>query len=315
VRRSDALRALALAPALGSAWIAPARAQTLATIRYLSSPSDDQLPVLYAQKNNLFQAAGIELVAQRAQSGAAVAQAVVGGAIDIGKGSLMSLIAAHARGIPFELIAPAAIHREGSSTNSAVIVAVDSPIRSVADLPGKVVSSTAVGDIGYLGVRALVDAAGGDSSAVRWVELPTSAVAAAIEAGRVEAGITVEPYMSKLLAGGKVRVLVDPLNGYRRQILEGAYFAMHDYIGAHRDAVARFARVLQQAATYTNAHLAETLPLFIAYSGMDPETVMKMHHAEIATTFDAADIQPIVDTAAKYKTIPQRFDARELIAR
>jgi hypothetical protein len=54
-------------------------------------------------------------------------------------------------------------------------------------------------------------------------------------------------------ATGKVRVLVDMLNGCKRPILEGAYFAMH------ADAVARFARVLQQAAVYTNAHTAGTI--------------------------------------------------------
>jgi hypothetical protein len=60
-------------------------------------------------------------------------------------------------------------------------------------------------------------------------------------------------------ATGKVRVLVDMLNGCKRPILEGAYFAMHDYVVAHADAVARFARVLQQAAVYTNAHTAGTI--------------------------------------------------------
>lgn len=315
MRRTHALRALALAPSILSAPSVVLSQGSPATIRYFSSASDDQLPVLYAQKAGLFQEAGLNLVAERAPSGAAVAQAVVGGAVDIGKGSLSSLIAAHVRGIPFELIAPAAIHREESSINSAIVVAVNSPLHAPLDLQGKVVASTAIGDIGYLGTRAMIDGLGGDSSTMRWVELPTSAVAAAIEQGRIDAGITVEPYMSKDLATGKLRILVDPLNGYRRPILEGAYFAMHDYIAAHRDTVARFVRVLQQAATYTNAHTAETLPLFIAYSGMDAETATKMRHAVIATTFDASDIQPVVDMAAKYKVIPHGFDAREMIAR
>jgi len=126
--------------------------------------------------------------------------------------------------------------------------------------------------------------------------------------------VTVEPYMTKDLSAGKVRVLVDMLNGYKRPILEGAYFAMHDYVVAHPDAVARFARVLQQAAVYTNAHTAETIPLLVAYTGMDPDTATRMHHAVIATSFDAADIQPIIDLAVKYKVIPKRFEAREMMA-
>ncbi|HXF34023.1 MAG TPA: ABC transporter substrate-binding protein [Candidatus Acidoferrales bacterium] len=294
----------------------PSRAQTspnLTTIRVISSPSDDLRPMLYAQKAGLFTKAGLNVVLERSSSGAVVAQAIVGGAMDVGKASLSSLIAAYARGIPFELIAPSAIHR-ASSANSAVIVTTASPIRAPLDLQNKTVSCTAIGDIGYLGLRAMIDAQGGDSSTVKWVEIPTSAVALAIEQGRVDAGVTTEPYMTKDLRSGKVRILVDMLNGYPRPILESAFFATKDYVEKNRDVVARFAKALQQASSYSNTHEAETVPLFAAFGGLDADTAAQMHRTFTPTTFDAAQIQPVIDLAAKYKVIPRRFDAREFIA-
>jgi hypothetical protein len=60
--------------------------------------------------------------------------------------------------------------------------------------------------------------------------------------------------------------------------------------------------------------MTELLPLLIANTGLEPDVAAKMHHAQIGTTFDASQVQPIVDLVAKYKIIPHGFDAREMFA-
>jgi len=307
------LRALVVAASiLAASSAATAQPSSVTTIRFIAAASDDLLPFWYAQSTGLFRAAGLNVVTSSAPSGAIVAQAIVGGADDIGRASLSSLIAAHIRGVPFVLFAPSAIHRKQSSVNSAILVAANSPLKSVLDLQGKVVSCTAIGDIGYLGLRSMIDAQGGDSSTVRWVEIPISAVAAAIDQGRVDAGVSSEPFMSRDLTAGKVRSLADMLDGYPGEILEGAYFSMHDFAAANPDAITRFVRALRQAALYVNAHSSEMVPLLVANTGMDPDVAARMHLAVIGVTFDPSQIQPVVDAAAKYKIIPQRFDARDM---
>ena len=290
----------------------PAQQPAVTTIRFTSTGSDDMRPILYAQSAGLFQKAGLDVEINKAASGATVAQAVVGGAMDVGKSSLVSLITGYARGIPFVLIAPSAIHQKDDA-NDGILIAANSPLKSVLDLQGKVVACTAIGDIGYLGTRAMIDSLGGDSSTVKWVEIPTTALGPAIEQGRVEAGITIEPYMSGALATGKFRILADMLNGYSKPILESAYFARKDWVDAHRDAVARFAKVLAQASEYANTHVNETVPLLVSFTGMDPATATKMHKTFTALTFDPAAIQPVIDTAAKYQFIPKAFPARDML--
>jgi NitT/TauT family transport system substrate-binding protein len=307
-------RAVALPAALVVASVTASSAQpTLTTIRFISSPSDDMRPVLYALSSGLFRKAGLDVEVQKAGSGALVAQAVIGGAEDVGKSSMSSLIAAYVRGLPFELIAPSAIHQP-DIPNDGVLVATTSPIKSPLDLQGKTVACTAIGDIGYLGIRGMIDRLHGDSSTVKWVELPTSAVAVAVQEGRVDAGITTEPYMTNDLKSGKVRVLFDMLDGYPRPILESAFFATKDYVAKNRAAVSRFAKALEEGAVYSNTHPAETVPLLVSFSGMDPTVAAEMHRTITATSFDPSRIQPIIDLAAKYKIIPRAFNAREMIA-
>lgn len=292
-----------------------ANAQTaanLTTIRFITSGSDDLLPFWYAQSKDMFRAVGLNIVVTKTASGAVSTQGVLGGAGDVGRASLSSLIAAHVRGIPFVLVAPSAIHRHATSINSGILVAANSPFRKPLDLQGKTISCTAIGDIGYLGLRAMIDAQGGDSSTIKWVEIPISAAAAAVDAGRVDASVSAEPYLSRDLAAGKVRVLVDMLDGYPGEILEGAFFSTRDFAAANADALARFAAVLRQAAVYVNAHGNELIPLLVSNTGMDLEVATRMHRAENGVNFDPSQVQPVIDIAAKYKVLPRSFDAREL---
>lgn len=296
-----------------SARTATAAADALATVRFISPVADDMRPFLYAQSAGLFRQAGLDVVMERAATGAAVAQAIAGGAMDVGKSSITSVIAAYSRGLPFVLVAPGQLYRKENPT-SGIVVAQNSPLRTLLDLQGKIVACTALGDIGYLGLRALIDVSGGDSSTVRWLELPLPAVSAAVEQGRVDAGLMAEPHMMQEVRAGKVRYFVDMLAGYGRPILEVAYVSTRDYATKNRETVAGFANAMERAAAYCNSHVAQTLPLLVSYTGMDPKEAAEMRQPYAATSFNPAQIQPVIDLAARYKSIPHGFDARELMA-
>jgi NitT/TauT family transport system substrate-binding protein len=312
IRTSFRLSAAFVALFVASAATAPAQ-PALTTIHFISSPSDDLRPLLYAQSAGLFQKAGLNVVIDKAASGGVVAQAIIGGADDIGKASLVSLIAGYARGVPFALIAPSAIHLKDDA-NSGIMIPANSPIKSVLDLQGKVVGCTAIGDIGYLGTRAMIDSMGGDSATVKWVEIPIASLAATVEQGRIVAGLTTEPYMSKDLASGKFRILTDMLNGYSKPILESAFFSTRDYAAKNHDAVVKFAKVMSLASAYANTHISQTLPLMVSFSGMDPDAAAKMHKTQTALAFDPSALQPVIDAAAKYQIIPKGFSARDMLA-
>jgi hypothetical protein len=71
---------------------------------------------------------------------------------------------------------------------------------------------------------------------------------------------------------------------------------------------------MSQASRYTNTHHAETVPITAQFWGIDPNVLSHMPRAEIGDRLDAADLQPVVNLAAKYGVIDKPFDAQELIA-
>jgi len=306
------IQGLAAATVAGAAGAGTARAAEPTPVHFISTVADDLRPFLYAQSSGLFKDAGLDVSLQQSGTGAIVAQAIVGGASDIGKASITSIIAAYARGIPFAIIAPGLSYRKGDPT-AGYLVTVNSPIKTALDLQGKTVTCSAIGDIAYLGLRTLIDSHGGDSSTVKFIEMPFSAVSAALQQGRVDAGLMGEPNMMQDVRAGKLRYLVDELTGYSRPILEVVYFSTRDYATKNKETVSKFAKVMERAAAYANTHTAETIPLLLPLTGMDLKVATDMRHGYTATSYNAAAIQPVIDAMAKYKQITKGFDAKELL--
>ncbi len=188
VTRSHALLATAVLIASSRA----ARAQSpLTSIRVTSNLVGDVAALLYAQNAGLFRDAGLDVTLQKASSSSAGAEALIGSATDIGKVAAVPIITAHARGIPLIILFPDRLHTFGPQSQSALVVAANSAIRTGRDFNGKTVSVSAVKDSTWIGARMFIDASGGDSSSVRFVELPFSAVSAAVAAGRIDAGVSI----------------------------------------------------------------------------------------------------------------------------
>ena len=276
-----------------------------------SSPVNDVAPVLYAQNAGSFRNAGIEITMQRASSGSAVAVALAGSAIDIGKISATTIVTAHARGVPLTIVFPDKMHVSGPQSDVAIAVAPGSAIRTGRDLNGKTVAVAAIKDSNWVGARVWIDANGGDSSTTRFVEIPFSAVPAAIEAGRIDAGVTADPYLAENVRAGKIRSLGDLLAGFGSSFLETAWAAMGDYIAKNRDVVNRFVRVIREAQVWCNAHPSEVADLTAAFTGIDRATVAATRTL-FAVEADPRYMAPYITAAVKYELIARAFDPADV---
>lgn len=292
----------------------PAIAQpALARLRLGSVANDMITPVLYGQAARIFRDAGLDIDLQVINSGAAVAAAVAGSAIDLGRSSLFSVINAHARHVPLVLVAPSSVSSSEVAT-AGIMVPVDSPIHTAADLNGKIMSAAALDDIFVVADRAWIDKNGGRSETVQFVELTGSQVGAALDSGRIDAGGVVNPNFARFLATGKYRSLADPLLGIGPRVLIDAWIGDTEYVRKNPALVRAFATALAKASAYCNGHDQQTAALLAKFIGMDVDTVLHMNRARYALAFDLRDMQPLIDAAAKYKVIPNAFSARDIIA-
>lgn len=285
-------------------------AQPVATLRVGASLDDGLTPLLYAMQAGIFKKYALDVQLQAAASGAALASAIVGGTVDIAKSSLMSLITAYARGVRFKIIAGAALYTSQAPTTELSVL-TSSPIKSFSDVNGKTVACSALRSLDQMATQALIDKRGGNSSTVRFIELPFSAMLPALEQGRADMAAISNPVLAAALETGKIRTLGDPYDGIAKYFLIAGWFCTQSFASQNLAITRRFFEAMREAATYTNAHHAETVSLLADYSHIDPDVIRKMNRLTNATSLQASEIQPAIDAAAKYKFIDEAFSAKE----
>jgi NitT/TauT family transport system substrate-binding protein len=292
-------------PGVGSA------AVHLTPLRVSTGVTDDATVLFYAMQSGMFKKAGLDVRFTAAQSGAAVATAVVAGTIDIGKSSLVNLMNAHLRGIPVQLVAAGAIFDARVAPFGQVLVAADSGITSGKDLTGKTIGVPYLQDFNVLVVRMWVDQTGGDSKTLKFVEIPDSALTAALIAHRVDGCVLQEPNLSAAIQTHQVKAFTvtpsDPA------FLFSAWFADNDWVAAHADTVAAFIRVMAASTAYTNAHPEATAKLMADATGVPLDSFLKTPRLHSATSLTTSSIQPYIDVAARYGMIPQAFPAQAMM--
>ena len=303
--------ALALgAGALASPLIpAVARAQSR-PLRIALVPIDNNALPFFAQEMGFFKAAGVAAEVQQMQSGAAMTAAVAGGSIDIASSNIVQLAQAHDKHIPFTLVAPAGVYLPQAAT-TVLMAPNTSPLKTAKDLTGKTIAVTGLKSISQYAPMAWVDKNGGDSKAVKFVEMPVQEMLDAMAAGRIDAAVIQEPF----IAGAKMkgaRILADVFGAVGPSYLISAYFGTSDWAKANPDMVKSFQRVMRDTAVWANKNHAKTADILINALHVDAAVVPTMTRAIFAETLKPSQIQPPIDVAVKYGGITS-FPASELI--
>jgi NitT/TauT family transport system substrate-binding protein len=307
----------AVIAALSAATLAGARfraaAAGLTPLQVGSSAEDDIGPVLYALATGAFAKAGLDVAVTVLGSGSAAASAVAGGSLQIAKSSSLPLVSAHARGLPFTMIAPGTVStRERPS--SVIVVKLDSPLKSPRDFNGATFGQNSLGDVGVLLSRGWLDAAGGDARTLKFVEMPGPAVGPALAAGRIDAATLRNPGLANVIGSGYGKPFAHPGDALGKRLLISAWFSTTAYAAANRDTVNRFSAVMRSASRYSNANPQEMAKYLAPYFHEDVAQIAKTEPALLGESLDPGDLQPIVDAAYRYGAIAKTFPAADLFA-
>jgi AAHS family 4-hydroxybenzoate transporter-like MFS transporter len=299
--------AVAAAAALFFTLALPARAQTLPVVHVTLVPIDAGAEVFYAKDMGFFAKAGIDVDIQTAANGGAAAAAVAGNAVDIGYSDMVSIASGFAHGVPFVVVAPAALHEATEPTNY-LMVAANSPIRTAKDLSGKIVAGSGLGTISGYAPRAWIEANGGDVAAVKFVELPFPQMQPALDAGRVDAVAIAEPFLS--IARKTDRIIASPYDAVAKEFLISAFFTTSTWAKEHPDLLNRFVTAMHEAAVWGNANHAKSAEILLKYAKIDPELAANMVRIHYGERLSPALMQPVINVAAKYsKFTPFPADA------
>ena len=296
------LAALALGPLATRGADAPLEIATL--------PGDASAEVFFARDQGFFRDVGLDVHITVLPNVQAQASAIAAGTLAIGNGNVGSIAVAHERGIDLKFIAPASVYNPAALT-ARLMVAKGSPIRSAADLNGKVVGTNGLQDQAHLESALWIEKHGGDIKSVRFVEVPFPEMAAALARGRIDAALMIEPLLTA--AGDDVQPLGDAMGAIAPRFMSTGYFAADAWLRAHGDDARKFNEAIMRAALWANAHHAESAQILIRSARLDPAIAAKMTRATFGTRLDPRLMQPVIDMFVHFGTLPRPLDANELI--
>jgi ABC-type nitrate/sulfonate/bicarbonate transport system substrate-binding protein len=152
------------------------------------------------------------LDATRFQGSDKRAQAFEAGAIDLSDGGAIGVLFAAAEGVTAKIIVSLA--RESSrGFSTAYYAKAESPIKSVADLRGKVVGINGFFTSGHLWLKAALEKHGLSDTDVKITPVPFPAMQEALKAGKIDVGQFPQPFATLLEKEAKVVKLFDAKYG------------------------------------------------------------------------------------------------------
>jgi NitT/TauT family transport system substrate-binding protein len=226
------------------------------------------LPNKLTQQLGYFQQEGLDVTLIDEASGQSSENEVLAGQVDAGSGSYNHTIELQAAGKQMQAVVLLNIAPGEAEIVSAKAA---SQIHSVADLKGKNLGVTELGSGTQTLTTALLHNAGITKDQVHFVPVGAGdTFIAALQQGKIDAGMTTEPTISRILSSGVGKVLVDLRSPQSTQTaLGGPYpficlFMLNSYVNSHKDVVQKlvnaYVKTLKWMQSHTAAQIADMMP-------------------------------------------------------
>src|SRR5712692_2266592 len=221
------------------------------------------LPNKLTQQLGYFQQEGLEVTLIDEASGQSSETQVLTGQVDAGSGFYNHTIELQAKGKQMESVV---LLNVAPGEAEIVSAKAASQIQSVKDLKGKNLGVTELGSGTQTLTTALLHNAGITPDQVHFVPVGAGdTFIAALQQGKIDAGMTTEPTISRILATGAGKVLVDLRTPQSTQAaLGGSYpficlFMNNSYVSSHQDVVQKLVNAYVKTLKWMHTHTAEQI--------------------------------------------------------
>ena len=228
------------------------------------------LPARVGADRGAFKAEGLDVEVTDFGGGAKLQQAIVAGAIDMTVSAGTDL-AFSVKGSPD--IAVAAM---GSRPTLGIVVAYDSPLKTVDDLKGKKVGVTTVGSLTEWLMKRLITQQGWPKDAVTLVPIGSDlqSQAALLTTGQIDGVVAPPAFGVQLELAKKARILLSAFD-IGKDFLGEAIYASNKLVESNPDAIRRFLKAWFANIAWMRTHKTETIELVRKYTHYAPEVESK----------------------------------------
>lgn len=181
-----------------------------------------------------------------------------------------------------------------TSKNFAVFAKNDSGIQKAQDFSGKKVGVPGVGAILHVWFRKWLMLNGVDPKKVTFVESGFPQHADLIRGGSVDAVVTAEPMLGRML-DAKIGYVVTPMvSDFVRPLPTFYYVATRRYAKANTGAIEKFRAGLQKGVTFADSNPEKTKAYIARYTGMPVEVASRIPMPLMPTARDQGALEETI---------------------
>jgi NitT/TauT family transport system substrate-binding protein len=276
-----------------------------------TQPIVDSAPLYLGKDQGFFEEEGIDLTIESAAGGAAVIPSVVSGDFQFGRGNMLSTMIAVDEGLPLECVTNAN-STTGDPDFGAVVVKADSPIQTIADLPGHTVSVNTLSNIGDTTIRAVVEDAGGDPDGIDFVEVGFPDAPAALETGQVDAAWVLDPFLTEVLDTG-ARVLSYNFYEFHPELDISCVFTSAATQESDPELVEAFTRAMNRSLEYSQENPDQVREIVGTYTEIEADVLDRMVLPTFRTDFSREAAEKLGAKAVEYGTLSKAPDLDQLL--
>jgi NitT/TauT family transport system substrate-binding protein len=283
------------------------------TVGKASPVSEAIIPVNVGDKLGIFKKHGLDLTITDFGGGGKMVQAMTAGAIDIGDGAGTEM-AFVAKGVPMIGVCEST----GPAPFLGVGVPWDSPIRSLADLKGKIIGVSSPGSFSDWSGHELARKEGWGENGVTTVAIG-GGTAPDLAALRTHQGDAVIGNTSLFLSLEETKDgrLLAPVSSWEGNVASGALFASNHLVASNPDAIRAFLAAWIETVDYMRAHKAETVKIESGLNHFNDNVMSREYDLTIgmftkACRFDAESLSALKRSFRETKLVEGEPDMSKL---
>jgi NitT/TauT family transport system substrate-binding protein len=278
-------------------------------------PYADDAPAFLAQEKGIFRKHKVNVQFVPAPNPVAAVAALTSGNQQLAFVTAPVLINANLQNTKLKCISPVVGRqpRDTARDGTTLIAAKDSGIRGVKDLAGKRVAMVQLNSLNSLDIQALSVQAGIDPKSVQLIQMPFPQMPAALDQGRVQAAIIVQPFAQTAIDKGHTVI-----NHPNAVLWPGGttvcFAALEKYIEENPEAIKGFNAAMREAITYTRTHESEAKATLTKYMDLTPEQAQKqVLQTDWSVTLNPSTIDTIQGYMKRFGLIRRTIPASEMV--
>jgi NitT/TauT family transport system substrate-binding protein len=298
--------------AIAAPMISPARAGDKIAVSVMSIA--ECAPIYLGKEKGFFSKRNLDLALTTRHGGPVIIAGVLSGELQFGFSNIPSLLKAEDAGATLVGIA------SGSASTGVrgndflgVIAPADSPIKDAKDLAGKTIGLNDLNNMGDVALRAAVRLAGGDTTSIKYVQVPFPDMPAAIANQRIDAAVLVEPFLTIAVSKG-AKVVDWALVDISPKLMMSLYFTSNEYAEGNPDVVKRFKEAILESLAYAEAHSDEVRKIIPTFTRITPEVAQKIMLSAFPTEMNPKSTQILADLCLKDGIISKKADLTSLLS-